>query len=53
MRLKGRGIPAKTPGDLYVELSIALPPANSEQAKALYREMQEKLAFNPRAALGV
>lgn len=53
MRLKGRGIPGKTPGDLYVELSIALPPANSDEAKQLYRDMQEKLAFNPRAALGV
>jgi len=53
MRLKGRGIPGKTPGDLYVELSIALPPADSNESKQLYRDMQEKLAFNPRAALGV
>jgi len=53
MRLKGRGIPGKTPGDLYVELSIALPPADSDESKQLYRDMQEKLAFNPRAALGV
>jgi len=53
MRLKGRGIPGKPPGDLYVELSIAMPPADNEQARELYREMQQKLAFNPRAELGV
>jgi curved DNA-binding protein len=53
LRLRGRGIPANPPGDLYVVLQIAVPPATSEEAKALYREMQEKLAFNPRAGLGV
>ncbi|WP_088133072.1 DnaJ C-terminal domain-containing protein, partial [Acidovorax sp. T1m] len=30
LRLKGRGIPAATPGDLYLELSVALPPAHSD-----------------------
>ena len=53
MRLKGRGIPGKTPGDLYVEPLITVPPADSEAAKALYREMERKLAYNPRARLGV
>ena len=53
MRLKGRGIPGSTPGDLYVELRVELPPADSDQAKALYREMEKELAFNPRADLGV
>jgi len=53
MRLKGRGIPGSTPGDLYVELSISLPPADSEPAKQLYRDMEQKLSFNPRAELGV
>ncbi len=53
MRLKGRGIPAKTPGDLYVILQIALPPATDEKAKELYEKMASELAFNPRASLGV
>lgn len=53
MRLKGRGIPGKTAGDLYVVLQVVLPPADSEQARSLYREMEQKLAFNPRAGLGV
>lgn len=52
LRLKGRGIPAKTPGDFFVVLQIALPPANTEQAKAIYRTMQQELDFNPRLNLG-
>ncbi len=53
MRLKGRGMPSKAPGDLYVVLQIVLPPADNDDARKLYREMQEKLAFNPRKQLGV
>ena len=53
LRLKGRGLPAKQPGDLYVVLTIAVPPADSDQDKALYQTMAQQMAFNPRAALGV
>ncbi len=53
LRLKGRGIPGEPPGDLYAVLQIALPPADSEAARRIYREMEEKLAFNPRAKLKV
>jgi curved DNA-binding protein len=53
MRLKGRGIPAKQPGDLYVVFQIALPEANTEQAKKLYQQMQDELNFNPRSRMGV
>ena len=53
LRLKARGIPGKPAGDFYVSLKIVLPPANDEQATALYKQMQEKMSFNPRAALGV
>jgi len=51
LRLKGRGIPAKTPGDLYVVLQIVLPPANDEEARELYRQMHEAFDFNPRARM--
>ena len=30
LRLKGKGIPAKTPGDLYLNINIVLPQAESE-----------------------
>ncbi len=53
LRLKGRGIPGEPAGDLYVVLQITLPPAETQKAKAFYREMEEQLAFNPRAELGV
>ncbi|HLZ98671.1 MAG TPA: DnaJ C-terminal domain-containing protein [Steroidobacteraceae bacterium] len=53
MRLKGRGIPAAAPGDLYVVLGIALPPATDEKAQAAYRAMADAFPFNPRAQLGV
>ena len=53
LRLKGRGIPASTPGDFYVIVQISVPPADNAQARALYEEMQQKMAFNPRARLGV
>ena len=54
LRLKGRGIPGKTPGDFYVVLRIAPPPATDESDKAFYRSMAEQFkSFNPRAKLGV
>jgi len=53
LRLKGQGLPGKTPGDFYVVLQIALPPAHSEEAKAAYQKMQQELDFNPRLSLGV
>lgn len=53
LRLKGRGLPGKQPGDLYVVLQVALPPADNDEAKRLYQEMADKLAFNPRTTLGV
>jgi curved DNA-binding protein len=54
LRLKGRGIPGKTPGDFFVVLQIVTPPADDETDKALYRKMAEQFkSFNPRAKLGV
>ncbi|MEZ5541433.1 MAG: DnaJ C-terminal domain-containing protein [Pseudomonadota bacterium] len=53
LRLKGRGIPGQPPGDLYVVLQIALPPAESDAARAAWRALERQLQFNPRARLGV
>jgi len=53
MRLKARGIPGDPAGDLYVQLKVVVPPANSDEARVLYQQMAQKMAFNPRAALGV
>ncbi|CAG0949431.1 Curved DNA-binding protein [Burkholderiales bacterium] len=51
LRLKGRGIPGDPPGDMYAELAIALPPADSEAAKDAYRAMAKAFDFHPRAHL--
>ena len=53
LRLKGRGIPAASPGDFYVVLQIALPAARDDKAKAAYRALADALPFNPRSTLGV
>jgi curved DNA-binding protein len=53
LRLRGKGIPASGPtgtaGDLYAQLNIVLPPADSEQARAAYEAMRQACDFDPRA----
>jgi curved DNA-binding protein len=49
LRLRGRGIPGKEPGDLYLLLEVVLPPANSDKNRELYQTMAREMAFNPRA----
>ncbi|HGG59542.1 MAG TPA: J domain-containing protein, partial [Gammaproteobacteria bacterium] len=54
MRLKGRGIPAKTPGDFYVTLEIVMPKEINAEQKALYEQLRQASSdFNPRAKYGV
>ena len=53
LRVRGRGIPAAEPGDLYAVLKIVWPPANNEKARQIYEEMAKELAFDPRAGLGI
>ncbi|MEJ2479095.1 MAG: DnaJ C-terminal domain-containing protein [Acidihalobacter sp.] len=51
MRLKGRGLPGKTPGDQYVVLRIETPPAQTEEQREFYERMRRELPFDPRAHL--
>jgi curved DNA-binding protein len=51
LRLKGRGLPGNPPGDEIVVLEIVTPPATTDAAKAAYRDMAERLHFNPRAEM--
>ncbi|MGE0081052.1 MAG: DnaJ C-terminal domain-containing protein [Thiohalomonadaceae bacterium] len=53
LRLKGRGLPGKPPGDQYLVLQIVAPPADTETKRKLYRDMAKAMPFNPRAHLGV
>lgn len=53
LRVKGRGIPAAEPGDLYAVLKVILPLADNEKAKKFYENMARELSFDPRAKFGV
>ena len=53
MRLKGKGITAKVPGDLYVNLQIVVPAADSTEVREAYETLKRVAAFNPRRHLGV
>ncbi len=53
LRLKGRGIPAKNPGDLYVVIQIALPRADTDKTRAVYERMKKDLDFDARATMEV
>lgn len=51
LRLKGRGLGGKRPGDQYVTLRIVNPPADTEAARAAFKRLADEAPFNPRAAL--
>ena len=51
MRLKGKGIPSKEPGDFYVVPNIVLPEAQSDEQKAAYQELEKAFDFKPRSHL--
>jgi curved DNA-binding protein len=52
LRLKERGLPGKQPGHLYLLLEIALPPANTDAARAAYEQLAKAAPFDPRMHLG-
>ena len=54
LRLKGRGLPGKTPGNQYVVFEIVMPKECNDEVRALYAQLAEhEAAFNPRSKLGV
>lgn len=53
LRLKERGLPGRPSGDQYIILRIETPPASSDKARELYRQMAEEIPFNPRKARGI
>ena len=49
LRLRGRGIPGQTPGDLYAVIAIALPPADDARARDAYAAFAKAFpGFDPR-----
>ena len=52
LRLKGRGLPAKVPGDFYFVLQLAVPVASTEANRKAYADMAAAFNdFDPRAHL--
>ena len=53
LRLKGRGIPGAEPGDLYLELDIALPRPDTEAQRTAYAALAQAFPhFDARRAAG-
>jgi curved DNA-binding protein len=53
LRLKGRGIPAQDPGDLYLELDIALPVPETDAQRAAYAALAQAFpGYDARQASG-
>ena len=51
LRLKGRGLPGKRPGGLYAVLTLTLPRADSDAAKAAYTALGVAFPdYDPRMA---
>ena len=52
LRLRGKGIPGKTPGDLYLELDIAVPGAVTTEQKAAWEALARAYpGFDPRPSV--
>jgi curved DNA-binding protein len=51
LRLKGKGLPGKDPGDLYAVLMLSLPAAGTQSEKDAYTALSQAFAhYNPRSA---
>jgi curved DNA-binding protein len=50
LRLRGRGLPARTPGDFYVVLKVMLPPSEAPDDREAWEAFREAFPdFDPRA----
>ena len=51
LRIKGHGLVNKQGerGDLYAQLKVVMPKQSDEATKALWQDLADKSAFDPRA----
>jgi len=49
LRLKGRGLPGKPPGDQFVELKVVVPQHLTPEQRQLFETMRAQISFDPRA----
>ena len=50
LRVRGKGLPSDPPGDLYIDLRIVAPPADTPRTKELYEALAKETAFDARKA---
>jgi curved DNA-binding protein len=48
LRVRGKGLPSDPPGDLYIDIRIVAPPADTPKVKELYEALAKETAFDPR-----
>jgi curved DNA-binding protein len=53
LRVRGRGLPGKEPGDFYVLVQIQNPPDLDAEQRACYERMAQASSYDPRTHLGV
>ncbi|HEX6833863.1 MAG TPA: DnaJ C-terminal domain-containing protein [Rudaea sp.] len=51
MRLRGRGMPGREPGDQFITLQIHAPPAETAEQRKLYEQMAEAFEYDPRTVI--
>tara|TARA_R110000824_G_scaffold336_1_gene1669 strand:- start:81519 stop:82475 length:957 start_codon:yes stop_codon:yes gene_type:complete len=49
LRLKGKGLPGKVPGDFIATIKIVMPDKATDKSRELFTALAEELPFNPRA----
>lgn len=52
LRVRGKGIPAQPPGDLYLDLQVLVPPAAGPRVRELYETLARETGFDPRKDWG-
>ncbi len=52
LRLKGKGLPAHPPGDIYATLRIVNPKVTTPEQEKYFEEMAREMPFNPRSKMG-
>jgi curved DNA-binding protein len=45
MRVRGKGLPSNPPGDLYLELQVVAPPADTPAAREAYEKLRSETRF--------
>ena len=50
MRLRGRGMPGRSPGDQIVTLEVHVPAARTDAQRRLYEQLAREFEANPRSA---